>query len=544
MASKMALVAIAVAAVCITAGAAAFLLLEQDRTYGIEYDLNGGIFASDYPTEYRSGDILDIPMPLQDDFVFTGFYTDPAMTEYFDQDTSGMKGDLKLYARWVESPVGHFIQFDTVGDCDRGLSSYTLDGGVTRMYYYLSSMDGTFYTFLIGTDSYTYTDIGQSYFDITFDTKRTPGFQGWIYKGMETIGTVEGDVECEKYIYNYENGAVGTRWISGFVTYKECYDFIGGEDSDVKSEHRTYTMVSRGDIEIPTDCSLSVTAGEGIQVLGNQGTYKAGDIVTLTAVVEEGKTFGGWYSNATELLCADETYTFDMPSAVMNIKALNGPDDWKEFTVNKQVDLDEVYGVSGGYYSLLNLETENAYFADSEFEFTEAGLYQIQSTDKDGDMKVFMAKVNGDIQRTYTWKWGGDEYSISMGFEYNAIDYARAYYDINERRQDRPDHERDMTFVELSYQDPIMAPYMEKIVDLLIDAYKEQNSRVEVRDYLNYLLAFTQYIEYQSDQEYLGYSEYWKFPIETLYDNGGDCEDTVILYVAIAHESMKRLGFN
>lgn len=89
-----------------------------------------------------------------------------------------------------------------------------------------------------------------------------------------------------------------------------------------------------------------------------------------------------------------------------------------------------------------------------------------------------------------------------------------------------------------------MKRYAAELTDFLIEAYKAKRTDVDAKDYLSYLLAFTQYIPYQTDEEYMGYKEYWKFPLETLYDNGGDCEDTSILFVALAHESMAKLGFD
>ena len=38
---------------------------------------------------------------------------------------------------------------------------------------------------------------------------------------------------------------------------------------------------------------------------------------------------------------------------------------------------------------------------------------------------------------------------------------------------------------------------------------------------------------YEDDSVYMGYEEYWKFPLETLYDHGGDCEDTSILLASL-----------
>ena len=38
----------------------------------------------------------------------------------------------------------------------------------------------------------------------------------------------------------------------------------------------------------------------------------------------------------------------------------------------------------------------------------------------------------------------------------------------------------------------------------------------------------------------MGEDEYWKYPVETLVDMNGDCEDTSILFCAIA----KQLGYD
>ena len=77
---------------------------------------------------------------------------------------------------------------------------------------------------------------------------------------------------------------------------------------------------------------------------------------------------------------------------------------------------------------------------------------------------------------------------------------------------------------------------------------------------VNYVLKFVQNIPYQTDTEYLenlrskygGYSDhwnstntcrytdYWKLPIETLWDGKGDCEDFSILFVSI----IKAMGYD
>ena len=50
------------------------------------------------------------------------------------------------------------------------------------------------------------------------------------------------------------------------------------------------------------------------------------------------------------------------------------------------------------------------------------------------------------------------------------------------------------------------------------------------------MLFRSQSLNYTSDLTSSGYDQYPRFPYETLFDNGGDCEDTSILSVAILQE--------
>jgi hypothetical protein len=52
-------------------------------------------------------------------------------------------------------------------------------------------------------------------------------------------------------------------------------------------------------------------------------------------------------------------------------------------------------------------------------------------------------------------------------------------------------------------------------------------------DEVSFVLAFVQSLPYTSDSVTSGYNEYPRFPLETLVDGGGDCEDTSILFATI-----------
>jgi hypothetical protein len=52
-------------------------------------------------------------------------------------------------------------------------------------------------------------------------------------------------------------------------------------------------------------------------------------------------------------------------------------------------------------------------------------------------------------------------------------------------------------------------------------------------DTVSFILAFVQSLPYTSDLVTTGYDEYPRFPVETLVDGGGDCEDTSILFATM-----------
>jgi hypothetical protein len=73
--------------------------------------------------------------------------------------------------------------------------------------------------------------------------------------------------------------------------------------------------------------------------------------------------------------------------------------------------------------------------------------------------------------------------------------------------------------------------YINMVADKLEEAAAKEN--YEPYDQVSFVLAFVQSLPYTSDQVTSGYDEYPRFPLETLVDNGGDCEDTSILFATL-----------
>jgi len=73
--------------------------------------------------------------------------------------------------------------------------------------------------------------------------------------------------------------------------------------------------------------------------------------------------------------------------------------------------------------------------------------------------------------------------------------------------------------------------YLQMVAEKLEEASSKKG--YESYDEVSFVLAFIQSLPYTSDSVTSGYDEYPRFPLETLVDNGGDCEDTSILFATL-----------
>ena len=81
-------------------------------------------------------------------------------------------------------------------------------------------------------------------------------------------------------------------------------------------------------------------------------------------------------------------------------------------------------------------------------------------------------------------------------------------------------------------------PYLQKIAKDLRSMARSEG--YDTYDTANLVLAFVQSLPYVPDDVSTPYDEFPKFPLETIVEGGGDCEDTSILYATL----MKILGYD
>ncbi len=505
------------------------VVLSQDKeTYSISYDLNGGDNSPLNPTSYSQGDELRLYDAFDYDRVFVAWYLDEGLTQECQSISSEMSGDIILYAGWSDSLVGKGLIFNVEGSYNSGaLSSYNMSGTVAYEYLYMDENG----SYLIGTDTVmTYTMYGMSRQTTSSDTYWSGDSDiQWYSDGTETIDTINGQKECEVIRGVYSDGSSELQWIAdGWITYKIEYTSIG----TFSSTTYTYILSDVYNVETDPDVNLIIYADLGIDVTGG-GTYRPGDTVTITAKANGDSTFAGWYDEDGNLVSTARTISLDLEYGDVVLYALNTSDPDIETFVGYNLEQEYTDTTEWTVTSSESGDIVTEFTGDpSSYSFEKPGEYTVLSIDYDnGTYRMFTVFVDGYATLQYEWELNGTHYTYTLDILYSDVQYYRDYYSVSDRQQDvYGNHARDRTFV----------TYEDKYIQRIAADFTQMTAGMTDLERANFILAFSQCLGYEDDWVYMGAEEYWKFPLETLYDHGGDCEDTSILLAAIA----KAMGYD
>ena len=127
---------------------------------------------------------------------------------------------------------------------------------------------------------------------------------------------------------------------------------------------------------------------------------------------------------------------------------------------------------------------------------------------------------NKYITRTYTWTYNRDVNTITLQIPEGHYNYYK-----------NQSHTRN-------YSSYALSDYDRQLLSSMIEGFKQQAEKNGYSDYDSVMnvISFVQSMPYTSDSVTTGYDEYPRFPIETLVDGGGDCEDSAILAAALLSE--------
>ena len=147
------------------------------------------------------------------------------------------------------------------------------------------------------------------------------------------------------------------------------------------------------------------------------------------------------------------------------------------------------------------------------------------SDDDDGSLRFDLETSAIDENRTYWWTFQGRPYSMQAVVpprayaEYGRMDVPRSYYfGYTDEEVQR--------FV--TADDEIVAAIADQLRDISASEGFDEVTTID------FALRFCQSMSYSYDNATMDADEYWRFPVETLYDETGDCEDTSFLFASVA----------
>ena len=164
-------------------------------------------------------------------------------------------------------------------------------------------------------------------------------------------------------------------------------------------------------------------------------------------------------------------------------------------------------------------------------------MYVVEVVDVDGTetttLRYDLTGINDNSKtittKTFNWNSGGNPYTVTLNvYLSDFVDYRTD--DIVRHQVTNDGNVHDLKFV----------TYDDKYVKQIADYITSVSSAMTTVQKAQIILDFTQTIPYKSDEISMGSNEYWKYPLETLMDGNGDCEDTSILFCSIA----KAMGLN
>jgi len=156
--------------------------------------------------------------------------------------------------------------------------------------------------------------------------------------------------------------------------------------------------------------------------------------------------------------------------------------------------------------------------------------YQQQLSEKSKSIISLGNRLNEvlsiEVPQYYEWNYNGS-WDLSMPITLSSY--------VNYSKKPRP---RDVAdFVDMATESE-----SDPCIKFLVNEFREiaETKRYTDRQLANFVASFVQSLPYTVDYDTKSRDEYPRYPVETLFDRGGDCEDTSILVATL----LDSLGIN
>lgn len=175
----------------------------------------------------------------------------------------------------------------------------------------------------------------------------------------------------------------------------------------------------------------------------------------------------------------------------------NLQDDYNDLVVDKVTIENNYLGIESVYNELLD-----------DYELLVASL------------PLSPQQVSGTtLEREYEWYFSGKKYELSLSIPETQYEYYKGLERISDS----------------DYSVYVTHPYDDEFINTVVRKFNfialAENLTEEEK--INLVISYVQSLPYTVDSVTTAFDEYPRYPLETLIDNGGDCEDTSILAASL-----------
>ena len=208
---------------------------------------------------------------------------------------------------------------------------------------------------------------------------------------------------------------------------------------------------------------------------------------------------------------------------------INVPDDQPRYEINLRAframrtggELIDIDGSNATFGLTVTYDLLAGTWTGDETTGTLDGGADGRANESDARLGYHINTGSFGFLKTYRWDYDDETFVISYSFDPTSY---TAYRELDHRVYHYSD------FVEFATPDD---PDVEAIAQQLRTHATEAGYTSPTAE-LNFLLHFVQSLKYAIDEVGGAIGEYPRFPVETLVDEMGDCEDTALLLISLA----------
>jgi len=223
---------------------------------------------------------------------------------------------------------------------------------------------------------------------------------------------------------------------------------------------------------------------------------------TVNALTTEVTNMVQLNSSLEQTITQKEVFIQDQESQISGLEAESANlgtqiDSLEEQNVSLEYDLDEAREEIGDYKQQLSEKSKNIINLGNR-------LNEVLSI---------------DVPQYYKWNYNGTR-------ELNVAITLSSYVNYSEKSRAR-DVQGLVDMITESKSDPTIKALVNQLREIA------DTKRYNDRQLADYVASFVQSMPYTVDYETKGRDEYPRYPVETLFERGGDCEDTSVLIACL-----------